>query len=310
MKSEYTNLKKKFLNDGFFSYKNLIPIDKCNTISKNVKLPRKISSIFLKKTDYLKNPMVRKTNPGKGIENLAEEINLKSIEKNKKVQTALEKVLGKKYEIILKKFIIGVPKKDIPKWVLNITSKEYVGNLNKFIKKKYRKCTFFYGIDYHMDYIDVPKNKGNFITLYVYLNDVSKNSSPLNVVLKSHKYGATTFPHFIKKINKKKILYGKDLKNFKLFNVKELTGKTGDINFWSCYTLHGTKPMGSDTPRVSLRYLIKSKSNSKSNLMKNLKKSIKFTTELKNTRTDVETIKKNNKDIVKVIKGNRILHSN
>ena len=68
--------------------------------------------------------------------------------------------------------------------------------------------------------------------------------------------------------------------------------------------------MGSDTPRVSLRYLIKSKSNSKSNLMKNLKKSIKFTTELKNTRTDIETIKKNNKDIVKVIKGNRILHSN
>ena len=60
-----------------------------------------------------------------------------------------------------------------------------------------------------MDYIDVPKNKGNFITLYVYLNDVSKNSSPLNVVLKSHKYGATTFPHFIKKINKKKYYMAK-----------------------------------------------------------------------------------------------------
>ena len=87
--------------------------------------------------------MVRKTNPGKGIENLAEEINLKSIEKNKKVQTALKKVLGKKYEIILKKFIIGVPKKNIPKWVLDISSKEYVGNLNKFIKKNIENVHFF-----------------------------------------------------------------------------------------------------------------------------------------------------------------------
>ena len=32
-----------------------------------------------------------------------------------------------------------------------------------------------------MDYIDVPNNKGNFITLYVYLDEVSKGSSPLNV---------------------------------------------------------------------------------------------------------------------------------
>ena len=43
--------------------------------------------------------------------------------------------------------------------------------------------------------------------MYVYLNDVNKNMSPLNVVEKSHTLGPTVFPHNIKdKPNKNYLL--------------------------------------------------------------------------------------------------------
>ena len=175
--------KNKFLSDGVLSFQNTNLKKKCISLRKKIKLPKVLNHIFMSELAYKKNPQIRKTNPGKGIQNLAEEFDLNFIEKNQQVVEVLNAVLGKNYEILLKKFIIGIPKTIIPKWILEITSKELVGNLNKFILPKYRKSTFFYGIDYHMDYIDVPNNKGDFITLYVYLDNVTKNSSPLNVEL-------------------------------------------------------------------------------------------------------------------------------
>ena len=290
------SLKNKFLKTGLYSEKKLISSEKCKILKDKIHLPGNLKMIFQRETDYKKNPQVRKTNPGKGVQNLAEELDLKFIEKNTRLINILESILGKKYEIILKKFIIGVPKYQIPKWILKITSKELVGNLNKFILPKYRKCTFFYGIDYHMDYIDVPNNKGNFITLYVYLDEVSKGSSPLNVALGSHYYGATKFPHNIKKL-KNKIKYGKDKKNMKIFNIKTLTGFPGDVNLWSCYNLHGTSPMKEKNPRISLRYLIKSKNNKNNSLISKLRNNIKYDTKIGSTRTDIIKKKVLNKNI-------------
>jgi hypothetical protein len=296
-----------FLNYGILSYKNLVSKEKCVSVRKKIKLPREISRIFSSEIDYKKNPELRKTNPGKGVQNLAEELDLNFIEKNKDVIEILNSVLGKNYEIILKKFIIGVPKNKIPSWIFKITSKELVGNLNKFILPKYRKSTYFYGIDYHMDYIDVPNNKGDFITLYVYLDNVTKNSSPLNVVIGSHKFGATKFPHNIKK-KKKKISYATNSKNKEIFKIKQLTGSAGDLNLWSCYTLHGTSPMKAKKPRISLRYLIKAKNPKNNSLINKLRNNIKYKKIIKTTRTDIKKKKLLNKKIEYAIQSkNRVL---
>ncbi len=300
----YNKNLNNFLDSGLLSLKNLISKEACEDLFNQIYLPKNLSNIFLKENQYKKNPQIRKTNPGKGIQNLAEELNLDFIEKNKNLLMILNKILGKNYEVILKKFIVGVPKNKIPSWILKITSKELVGNLNKFILPKFRKCTYFYGIDYHMDYIDVPNSKGDFITLYVYLNNVTEKSSPLNVALKSHQYGATKFPHYIKKKSHNEIFYGINPKNKKKFKIKTLTGNAGDVNLWSCYTLHGTKPMRSNTPRISIRYLIKSKNNNHC-LIKKLKDNIKYDNSLKLTRTDIKTKVFQNKNIEYAIQSKK-----
>ena len=61
--------------------------------------------------------------------------------------------------------------------------------------------SYFRGIDYHQDQIDFPNSEPDFVTMYVYLNDTISKSSPLHVIEKSHIYGPTKFPHFLKEVN-------------------------------------------------------------------------------------------------------------
>ena len=72
------------------------------------------------------------------------------------------------------------------------------GNLAQYIKPEYRNISYFSGIDYHMDLLDYANFNGDYITLYIYLTDVTGNQSPLNIISKSHIYGATHFPHYLK----------------------------------------------------------------------------------------------------------------
>ena len=93
-----------------------------------------------------------------------------------------------------------------------------ISNFNPYIKKKYRDITYFRGIDYHMDSIDVKGQDNHFITMYVYLNKTDEHMSPLNLIKKSHIYGHTSFPHFIKDYpNENYLEYSNDNKNFKKF---------------------------------------------------------------------------------------------
>ena len=78
-----------------------------------------------------------------------------------------------------------------------ITEKQLAANLGSYIKKEFRDVTYFRGIDYHMDLIDHANAVGDNLTLYVYLNDVDANMSPLHIIEKSHIFGGTKFPHFL-----------------------------------------------------------------------------------------------------------------
>jgi hypothetical protein len=267
-----------FKSDGFLHFNNLLDIDKCKDLYLKLKKNRDWSNNLFQseeefKKEFKNNPLLKKTNPGKGIQNLAGECNLDFIEKNPKILETLNFILGKNYEIMLSKFVVAVPINWMPDYLKLINQNSLISNFNPYIKKEYRDVTYFRGIDYHMDSIDWEEQDNHFITMYIYLNKVDEYMSPLNLIKQSHINGHTSFPHYIKDYPKKNYLeYSSDNKNFKKFEKKMLIGNAGSVYFWTSNTLHGTAPSNSEKEdfRISLRYLIKKNKNTSSILNKML----------------------------------------
>ena len=280
-----SNYLNKFSDEGIVSIKNKLPKKFSNQLFSDILKKKKFGKhIFRSLKEFKKNPNYKKTNPGPTKNNLALKYNLDFIEKNKFFKHIVKKIMGKEYEIILKKFIVATPKSWIPRWVFKKAKTQLIPNLNNYIRPEFRDCTFFRGIDYHMDMIDHLNDKNKYITLYVYLNKVSIDSSPINVLKKSYIIGAETFPHDIKKINKD---YFKLNKKYLCKNLK-LVGNPGDFFIWSGFTLHGTEPSNSKIPRISIRYTIKKKSSKlRRSVIDNLYKNIKGETFLKKVRNDI-----------------------
>lgn len=257
-----------FKSDGFLNLNNILDVKKCEDLYLKLKKKREwnynlFQSEHAFKEEFKDNPKLKKTNPGKGIQNLVDEFDLDFIEKNSNIKKTLISILGENYEIMLSKFVVAVPIEWMPNYLKKINQNTLISNFNPYIKKEYRDVTYFRGIDYHMDSIDWEDQDNHFITMYIYLNKVDKNMSPLNLIKQSHTYGHTSFPHYIKDHPAKDYLeYSPDNKNYKKFEKKMLIGDTGSVYFWTSNTLHGTAPSYSEKEdfRISLRYLIKKKS--------------------------------------------------
>ncbi len=259
---------KNFKEKGIITLKEILNKDKCDELLTKVKKTRNWSKdLFRSEEDFKLDPQFTKTNPGRGVHNLAEECDLDFIEKNELFKSCVNSLVGEDYEIILKKFVVGVPEDWMPKWVQKSISIKLNGNLGSYIKKDFRDVSYFRGIDYHMDLIDHPGQIGDYITVYVYLNDTDINMSPLHVIENSHHYGPTKFPHFIKNDKDDTTIYGLDENNHKKFNKQILTGNKGTVYFWSSVTLHGTKPTKNDKHRISLRYSIKKNKKNKNKVL-------------------------------------------
>ena len=154
-------------------------------------------------------------------------------------------------------FVMGLPKNMIPDWINERSKNLGFVNLCALVRPEFRDMTYFHGIDYHMDLVDHRNRIGDFITLYIYLENVTANMSPLHVIPKSHIFGATTAPHVLKSLDGNKIQYSDRKGKSAEFNFKMLTGASGSVFFWSQYNLHGTMPTTiTNIPRISLRYLI------------------------------------------------------
>ena len=287
----YLSPKKKlktFQEKGVIEFNELLNKNTCSRLYKKILNNRFWGkNLFKSEKNFLKNPQFKKTNPGKGKFNFAEKFNLNFIEKNKQIESILTDILGKDYNIILKKFVVAVPESWIPNWLKQRVKNSLAANLGPYIKKKYRDVTYFRGIDYHMDQIDFPNQTSDFITLYVYLNDTSSNMSPLNIIEKSHIYGPTTFPHIIKNHkNDNYLKYGPKVNRLSKFKKKRLTGKSGTTYIWTSLTLHGTQPQqNKDEFRISLRYLIKKSKNCTDETM--IDDLVKKSLIIKKTRVDI-----------------------
>ena len=147
-------------------------------------------------------------------------------------------------------------------------NKFLIANLGGYIKKKFRDVTYFRGIDYHQDIIDNPNAKPDMLTMYVYLNDVDKNMSPLNVIEKSHILGPKNL-HIIKDNINNEFFEDVTKRISRKFKKKQLISKSGSVYFWTCLNLHGTYPQFIDDKfRISLRYIVrKNPKNKKPNLL-------------------------------------------
>ena len=247
--------KKKFINDGYLEFKNLLSKSDCKKINHRILKLRKINKeIFFKdKKEYLKNKTKNFTNS-----NILDNFNLDFIFKNKKFVKNAESILGKDYYLYASRVICAVPQKFIPEW---ISSKMDNGqpNLTDFIKHDFRDMRYFHGIDYHMDLVDFSREKSNFITVYIYLDKVTKKMSPLNILPKSHLGGASSYPHDLKK-NKNNIIYKVNPKKKIITKSKVLVGSSGDTWFWHGCLLHGTNfNVQGDKPRLSIRLILRQK---------------------------------------------------
>ena len=256
---DYTN---DFLRDGVVKLGNILDVDKCKNTMKQFYKLKPFNEQFFKENVFIKENEFdeSKSHVGSGPRpgrNLTEEIDLEYIEKNPIVQKTLSTILGSDYNIMQKIFVMAPPTNWIPDW----WKKKYVdyGHLNicGYVNDEFRDMTYFYGVDYHQDIADYRDRVGDFITFYVYLDDVTSDMSPLHILPKSHIFGVTTQPHDLKAIDNNKILYNDRIGNSSEFDYYSITGSGGSVNFWSVYLLHGTtRSPATNSPRISLRYLI------------------------------------------------------
>jgi len=230
------------------------------------------ADLFLTEKEYLKQETHFNSNPTKERNFLNSfETELDFVEKHEKLQETIKLILGEDYEVVIKKAICWVPFAWLPEWVEKRVANVNVANLGPYIKPEYRDITYFRGIDYHQDIIDWPKGStdldpASFITVYVYLHEVTEYDSPLHILPNSHKFGATLFPHKLVQKNTKQWNYQDDGVRSMSCDQLVLTGKVGFVGMWHNCTLHGTQPINNDAEkmRLSLRYLLaKSNKNQK-----------------------------------------------
>jgi hypothetical protein len=283
--------KKKFITEGYVSTPLFFDSIKIKKLCSKATKTRNFKNIFLSEKDYLKNELYTGVNPMPG-RNLAEKLDTNFIFSNTDFRKELELVLGKSYRVLDYKFVVALPNKIIPKWIQNIIDNDPVANMGRFVMEKYRDMTYFRGIDFHQDIIDFPDRVSDFITVYIYLDKVTNNTSPLYILKKSHLLGASIFPHNLKKNNTNNFFeYTNDYGKKKLVKIAKLTGEAGTTHYWHPSLLHGTQPNNSQNDiRISMRILIEKNSAKLSNcLIDIVNKKIKGSLVLTKTRSDLTT---------------------
>ena len=289
-----------FVINGFEEHINFFDKTECLNLMNAALDTRNINELFLSKEMFEKEKKFKGVNPVVG-RNLLEKMDTNFIFSSKKFNDKMIQVCGKKYKILNSKFVMGIPKKFIPKWVENELRDTLVSNLGPFVQEKYRDITYFSGIDFHQDIIDHPDRNSDFITVYIYLDKVDRNAAPLYLLQNSHSLGPATFPHKLVKKDTNQYLYKNDFDKEIICDLKELTNVGGTLYYWNCNLLHGTQPQINDVPRISVRILVKKDENDDEICLIDLSNNkINGPLSLSKTRIDLDTQGKG------VIRGNFI----
>lgn len=247
------------------------------------------ASLFLTEAEYEANPVHRGTNPRPG-RNLAETLDglIAPLEADHGLTDALRRVLGPGHKVMDRKFVAGMPHDEIPAWLRARIADNNVNNLGPYVRPEYRDMTYFWGIDLHQDLIDWPARPADFITVYVYLEDVGPGDAPLYLLPRSHILGADIFPHDLTLLDKAR---GRSRYSAHGDSIEEdtlrLTGPAGAVHFWHACLLHGTQPTAGDRRRISLRYLIEMDPDAQDCALARLNATITYPLSIDQTRRDL-----------------------
>jgi hypothetical protein len=247
------NKKNNFVNLGYASFASFFDPIASKNLLRSVLESRSFDNLFLSEDDFLSAISMTGVNPRPG-RNLAEKLDTDFIFGNKNFANLMREILGNKFRVMDYKFVSGVPTSKLPHWLSEKIKDKLVNNLGAYIKPKFRDITYFHGIDYHQDIIDYPHRSSDFITVYVYLDQVTLKHAPLHVLSGSHLHGCSTFPHNLSISNN--IVYTNSCGKVIECDDVVLTGEAGDMSLWHSSTLHGTQPQSNDSNRVSLRILV------------------------------------------------------
>ena len=229
-----------FATEGVINFGSIINKKKCTILRNQINNLRPCNrKIFFSSFDeFKKKGRFTKYSPGGSFNALTSlNFDLDFIEQSEVFQKAIKSIMGKNYKILKKTIIRSVPKKFMPKWVSNYIEDFGRPNLNPFIKNKFQDVQYFYNADYHQDMTRGKK----FATFYIYLDNVNKRDSALKILKKSHYFGATFYPHYIRKSTDGKNYYYSDLKgNHIKCEEFTCTGSAGNLLAFHGLALHGS----------------------------------------------------------------------
>jgi hypothetical protein len=246
------------------------------------------ASLFLSQAEFDANPQYTGVNPKPGrnlLDTFADY--LAFVENDPAIVEGLTAVLGEGYELLNRKIVCGVPASAVPAWLKRRITDNPVNNLGAYVRPPYRDVTYFYGIDFHQDIIDFKDREADFVTLYVYLHEVSRHDAPLFLLEDSHSLGATLFPHDLTR-RSGGWTYSDRRGSSLPTKQKMLTGPAGYAAMWHGCTLHGTQPDAADNERLSLRYLFAKAPGAAAAGIDAINANLRGPSRLTTTRTDLD----------------------
>ena len=195
--------------------------------------------------------------PGRDDHNLllSPELDLTFIEENPAFQDAMVQLCGANWKVMKKSIIRSTPRHVLPDWLYEWMLEVGRPNLNPFVKDEFQDVQYFLTTDFHQD---KTRPESNFVTVYIYLDEVDPQYSALQILCGSHKPGMNTYPHNLRRgfADKTKWYYSDGNGNHETCYEQVVTGEAGSIFCFHCLTLHGTGLNDSENPRISLRYLV------------------------------------------------------
>lgn len=224
--------------NGFHAFEENYGALECDALHSEILHKREFGpGLFLTQAEFERSPQYRGVNPRPG-RNLLYQTSWLGSGTPPFVRATTDFLLGRDAQLLDAKLVCGVPEKWVPEWVLARVRGNPVNNLGAYIRPEFRDITYFLGIDWHQDIIDWPDRVADFVTVYVYLHEVTAKDAPLWVIPHSHRRGAEMFPHD------------------DAGDGERLTGPAGSVYMWHPFTLHGTSPSAGDNARLSIRMLI------------------------------------------------------
>jgi hypothetical protein len=256
---------KNFPLNGFGHLGKILDPVKCRDLANWIDAKRPLNSdiFYQSEAEFESSGRWKNYSPGRNDHNLllSSDLNLEFIEQNDLFKESMQKLCGTDWTIFKKSIIRSVPSRVLPHWAKEKLSGVGRPNINPFIKDEFQDVQYFLTTDFHQD---KTRKDSDFVTVYIYIDDVSENDSALYILLGSHTSGMSCYPHNLRRDNIDKDLWYYSNQDLNTANRGyKVTGQEGSVVGFHCLTLHGTGYNNSANPRISLRYLISRGSSEK-----------------------------------------------